>query len=427
MCATLAPVSDNTTAEEPASEPADAPEPEATEPEATPEDTVESGPPPQQWNTFAGSRRLGRAVRSQRTAGFVAGVNDRIGTFRRERKLGKGTLRDTYVAAYRGYVAQGRVHLRLRITEEPVVPSPAAALADPDVLRTNLRRFFTLPFPGVKAQVSAAGATDRVESDRRGYATCNMPVGDLVSGWHDYLVTTEPDDADEEPTVVRSQLLVPDPTADVCVISDIDDTILQTGLAEGLTAVKNTLFGQARSRRAVPGMSTLYRAIEAGMPGVGRAAFFYVSTGPWNLYDVLTDFMSVRGFPAGPLFLTDWGPQERYVTRSGTEHKRSTLRRLFDHFPDSRFVLIGDAGQKDAENYTLMAKEHPEQVAAILILDVGLSDKAAEAEERETVARSAGVEFRFVADARHAAQVLADLGIIPEASVTAVAAAYERV
>ena len=96
-------------------------------------------------------------------------------------------------------------------------------------------------------------------------------------------------------------------------------------------------------------------------------------------------------------------------------------------FPDARFVLIGDAGQKDAENYTLMAKEHPDQVVAIVILDVGLSDRAAEAEEWETVARSAGVEFRFVADARHAAQVLADLGVIAEAAVTAVAAAYERV
>lgn len=402
-----------------------------TEPQEAPEahdhGPDEASPPPQRWDTFAGSRRLGRAVSSQRTAGIVAEVTDRIGTFRRERKLGKGTLRATYVAAYRGYVAQGRAHLRLRITEEPVVPSPAAVLADPDVLRTNLRRFLTLPFPGVRAIVSVAQATDRVEADRRGFATSNPRVGELVPGWHDYRVTTEPDDDDEEPTVARGQLLVPDPTADVWVISDIDDTILQTGLAEGLSAVKNTLFGQARTRRAVPGMSTLYRAIEAGMPGVGRAAFFYVSTGPWNLYDMLTDFMQVRGFPAGPLFLTDWGPQERYITRNGSAHKRSTLRRLFDHYPDARFVLIGDAGQKDAENYTLMAKEHPDQVVAIVILDVGLSDRAAEAEEWETVARSAGVEFRFVADARHAAQVLADLGVIAEAAVTAVAAAYERV
>lgn len=391
------------------------------------DDVMDSASTPQRWDTFAGSRRLGRAVRSQRTAGLVAGLTDRIGAFRRERKLGKGTLRATYVAAYRGYVAQGRAHLRLRITEEPIVPAPAAALADPEVFRTNLRQFFVLPFPGVKATVTAGRGSDRVEADRRGYATSQMRVGELVPGWHDYRVTTEPDDADEAPTVVRGQLLVPDPTAEVWVISDIDDTILQTGLAEGLTAFRNTLFGQARTRHAVPGMSTLYRALEAGRPGVGRAAFFYVSTGPWNLYDMLTDFMAVRGFPTGPLFLTDWGPQERYITRSGSEHKRSTLRRLFDHFPETRFVLIGDAGQQDAENYTLMAKEYPEQVVAILILDVGLSDKAAQAQEWETVARSAGVDFHFVADARHAAQVLADLGVIAQAAVNAVAAAYERV
>ncbi|MFI0431702.1 MAG: App1 family protein [Candidatus Nanopelagicales bacterium] len=368
---------------------------------------------------------VGRVVRSEKTAGIVAGIEDRLAKFRRERKIGKGTLRATYVVAYRGYVGNGRAYTKLRVTEEPVVPQQAEILTDPEALRGNLRRFAALSFPGVDVTVSMAGAADRAETARHGYANATVPVSDLVPGWHDYEVRTEPVDPDEEPATARSQVLVPDPAAPYWVISDIDDTVLQTGLAEGLVAVKNTLFGQARTRRAVPGMATLYRAIEGGPAGGARAPFFYISTGPWNLYDMLTEFLRVRGFPAGPMFLTDWGPQERYISRSGTQHKRSSLRRLQALYPKTKFVLIGDSGQQDAYNYTDFAREFPESVAAIIIVDVGLSDKAeAMREHEQTVAGE--VPFHSVTDAREAAVVLAGMGVIREDAVDAVAAAYER-
>lgn len=367
-----------------------------------------------------------RVVRSEKTAGIVAGLEDRLARFRRERKLGKGTLRDTYLVGYRGYVAAGRAHVRVRVTEEPVVPQQAEMLTDPEVLRSNLRRFVALSFPGVRVQVSMLDGVDRMETDRHGYAAGTMLVGDPVPGWYDYSAATEPDDSSEDPTTARGQVLVPDPAAPVWVVSDIDDTVLQTGLAEGMAAVKNTLLGQARTRRAVPGMASLYRAIEGGTGTGARAPFFYLSTGPWALYDVLVEFLRVRGFPAGPLFLTDWGPQQRYITRSGTEHKRVNLRRLFTVYPEAKFLLVGDSGQHDPYNYVDLATEHPESVIAIIIIDVGIEEKAAAVREQEVVARAAGVPFYFVADAREAAVRLAELGIIDEAAVAAVAAAYER-
>ena len=55
---------------------------------------------------------LDRATKSRRTAGVVAGIEDWAWRTRRERKIGKGTLRATFVMAYRGYVADGRAYLR---------------------------------------------------------------------------------------------------------------------------------------------------------------------------------------------------------------------------------------------------------------------------------------------------------------------------
>ena len=117
-------------------------------------------------------------------------------------------------------------------------------------------------------------------------------------------------------------------------------------------------------------MATLYRAIEAGKPGNSRASFFYLSTGPWNLTTCSPSSWNSGG-SRRTLFLTDWGPQERYVTRSGREHKRKALRRLFDLYPDMSFVLVGDSGQRDPDVYTEIARDQPGRVRAIVIIDAG--------------------------------------------------------
>ena len=369
---------------------------------------------------------LDDVVRSERTAGIVSSVEQTISRWRRERKIGKGTLRATHVTAYRGYVAHGRAAIRFRVIEQPVVPPQAEALTDPELLKMNVRRFFALSFPGVRVKVTLDEASDEAVTARHGFATVQLPVGDLPPGWHDYVARTVPVDPAEEVASARSQVLAPDPAAPVWVVSDIDDTVLQTGLTEGLTAMKNTFLGQARTRRAVPGMATLYRAIEGAGPAGTRVPFFYLSTGSWAFYDMLTEFLRVRGFPDGPLFLTDWAPQERYITRSGTEHKRTNLRRLFQTYPEAKFVLIGDSGQRDPYNYADLAREFPESVARILILDIGREDKAEEVREFAASLTPDDPPFSLVADAAAAAEVLDEAGLVDESAVAAVRASVAR-
>jgi phosphatidate phosphatase APP1 len=369
-----------------------------------------------------------RATKSRRTAGVVAGIEDWAWRTRRERKIGKGTLRATFVVAYRGYVADGRAYLRVRVMEEPVIPPPAEAITDTSVLKSNLRRFVALSFPGVKVQLSLAGTSEIAESGRHGYATAQVHVGDLAPGWHDYQVRTQPDDPTEEPTIVTGRVLAPDPSVGVAVVSDLDDTVIKTGLGEGVVALRRTLFGQAETREPIPGMAALYQAVQSGPRSSGPACFYYLSTGPWNLYDMLTEFLELRGFPAGPLFLTDWGPQERYVTRSGREHKRKSLRRLFDLYPETSFVLIGDSGQKDPDVYLEVAGIRPNQVRAIIIIDAGehAAERGEELRERGPELQAEGVPFYFAEDARDAAEFLLREGLVDRNAPAAVRRAYTR-
>ena len=78
-------------------------------------------------------------------------------------------------------------------------------------------------------------------------------------------------------------------------------------------------------------------------------------------------FFRDHGFPTGPLILSDWGPTQTNLFRSGQEHKRVQLRNLVIDFPDIQWFLIGDNGQHDPVIYGGFAADHPEHVAGIAI------------------------------------------------------------
>src|SRR5699024_12159267 len=84
---------------------------------------------------------------------------------------------------------------------------------------------------------------------------------------------------------------------------------------------------------------------------------FYVSTGPWNVAQTLTRFMTRNLFPLGPMLLTSWGPTENRWFRSGMAHKGNALNRLAADFPQITWTLVGDDGQHDPELYTYFRSE----------------------------------------------------------------------
>jgi phosphatidate phosphatase APP1 len=369
---------------------------------------------------------LGRFVRSAEAAQVVSDLDRRVSHYRRDRKLGAGSFRGMHIVVHRGYVVGDEVRVHLQVVEQPAIPEISQGMPYRDVAEQNIRRYAALGLPQVDVTIKVADVDVVVTTQRRGYATATLTVPDLSPGWHAVHAALLPDGADAEVVTGRGRVLVPDPAAPFAVISDIDDTVLRSRVTEGLRAVVMTLVGDANRRDAIPGMASLYRGINRG-PGSSEAggsvaslpSFFYVSTGSWAMYPLLTKFLQGRGFPRGPLFLTDWGPTDRYIVRSGREHKRNAIGRLLSGYPETRFVLIGDSGQADPEVYLEFAGDHPKQVVAIIIIDVGphLADRAEELVARSVEAHVNGVEFHFVRDAFHAAQVARELGLCDGATL----------
>jgi phosphatidate phosphatase APP1 len=163
---------------------------------------------------------------------------------------------------------------------------------------------------------------------------------------------------------VEAPIRVIDPQATFGVISDIDDTVMVTTLPRPLLAAWHTFVLDEHARASVPGMAVLYERLVNANPG---APVLYLSTGAWNVAPALTRFLSRHLYPAGPLLLTDWGPQTDRFFRSGQAHKQATLERLAREFPHIQWLLVGDDGQHDEEIYAGFAAEHPDNVAAVAI------------------------------------------------------------
>ena len=154
-------------------------------------------------------------------------------------------------------------------------------------------------------------------------------------------------------------------SAGLSVISDIDDTVKETNVANRRELLANTF---VRDFRAVPGIVEVYRDWQA----LGTA-FHYVSASPWQLAGCLERFIADVGLPSGSLHLKlfrlkDSTPLGRLPSRKRS--KRRAIERIMDEFPGRRFLLVGDSGERDPDVYAAVAKRRGHQVAGIAIREV---------------------------------------------------------
>jgi phosphatidate phosphatase APP1 len=155
------------------------------------------------------------------------------------------------------------------------------------------------------------------------------------------------------------------------VISDIDDTLKHSDVACKRTLLTNTFL---RPFEAIPGMAPLFREWSAE-----GAAFHYVSSSPWQLYEHLAEHLASEGFPAGSFHLRPFRLRDHLLRRilmlrrSG---KLSVIRTLMRTFPQRRFLLVGDSGEHDPEIYGVLARRYPQQVAGVFIRQLDCPNSA---------------------------------------------------
>ena len=327
--------------------------------------------------------------------------------FRFKRRTGR--LGPIEVLPYRGHGTPHVLFVRGRVLEEKGITRASSSDTVGNNLRNMVRRFASDEIPFARVRARFAEQEQEAVADAEGFFDLRLELAappDPATSWHPIEVELlwPRKKAGAHTT---GSVLVP-AGARFGVISDIDDTVVRSSVTSLLKMVWTTFLNNAHTRLPFEGVASFYRALQRGVGGEFNP-IFYVSNGPWNLYDLLEDFLDVHGVPAGPLFLRDWSPT---VVRSVAEHKLSTVRTLLATYPELSFVLIGDSGEKDPEIYQEVVREHPGRIRVIYIRDVTRKERDATVQALAREVRSLGVEMLLVPDTVAAAEHAAREGLI---------------
>ena len=178
------------------------------------------------------------------------------------------------------------------------------------------------------------------------------------------------------------EMLIPCKQAKFGVISDIDDTILHTGVVSSLKwkVIINTMFKRATKRAQLDGASDFYTKLHQGKTGVEANPIFYVSHSPWNLYRYLELFLKTNNFPKGPILLRSMASFKMRKKNDDKPQKQKEISNLLKSYPELPFILIGDSGEKDGDIYQEISMLFPGRIKAIYLRSVNHSKRMARIE-----------------------------------------------
>ena len=362
----------------------------------------------------------------ERLLAIAAELEGKVDSAMARRADRKGRRDPLVIHAYRGYGTSSRVRVRGRVLEDEGIPPAGERDSAWRNVLSAMRRFESDEVPGARVSVRLAGATQELVTDAEGYFDTWIAPREALAGdklWHEVaLELLAPRDPARPSPAAIGRVLVPPATAKLGVISDLDDTVVQTGATDARALLRSVFLANARTRLPFAGVATLYRALQDGTGGGENNPIFYVSSSPWNLYDVLGEFLAIREIPEGPIMLRDWGLSEgELLPTSHGSHKLEAIKSIIELYPTLPFVLIGDSGQEDPEIYREVVARYPSRILAIYIRNV--TSNVGRAERIRALAREvseARSELLLAADTGEVAAHAVDRGWIDAAALARV-------
>lgn len=287
-----------------------------------------------------------------------------------------------------------------------------------------VRRYQSDEIPFTDIEMKLGKEVRTVTTDAEGYFhyLWKSPAESVINRPWTELVLTAADP--ELPKAVKhsvAEVSLPSESAEFAVISDVDDTIMRTGATSFLRHSKTVLLNNAHSRELFPGTSEFYNALQQGMSGKANNPFFYVSSSPWNIYDLIAEFIDIHRLPKGPVLLKDFGLREDRWFKSGHEsYKTDRIEAVLNTYPHLNLVLVGDSGQHDIYAYLAIAKSHPGRVLAVYIRDLKPDDRSKKINAAADEFAELNVPFEFVKDAAEAARHAQGLRLVTAAAASEV-------
>lgn len=290
-------------------------------------------------------------------------------------------LEQVYIIPYRSYGTFSHLYLKGRVLDN----EPLKIVKDQSVFKTiknTWKQFdsFEIPQAALELQIHDKLKIHTETSDE-GYFLIDKNLKENLSeeaseeGWIKFEVFYRNELEPKTQLLAdpfEGEFLIPSPEAEFGIISDIDDTILQTGVTSFLKwrLLKNSLLTNAYARIPLKNAPDLYQKLHLGKSGKNKNPVFYLSNSPWNLYEYLKLFLDYNKFPKGPILLRDLRTPFEAAIKPEKPHKQKEITNILKTYPDLKFILIGDSGEHDATIYTEIAAQYSDRILAIYLRSV---------------------------------------------------------
>ena len=260
-----------------------------------------------------------------------------------------GAAKRAHLVSYGGYGTAETVVVRGRVArgEAPVdkpdrgkvkkVWATTKAFLGRDIEKAHLRI----------RDLDGSAREARVRADDDGFFEARLP-GPFPLGPRRVEVALVEKDWQAPPLTL--QIHVVDGASGLVVVTDIDDTVIETGVTGSKAdLIKRIAVSDAGDIKAFDGAPAALRAFAAaGVP------IIYVSASPIELAPRLMRFFELRELPPGALFLRHY---EDDGIGDPTGYKRRRIDAVLADFPGRKLVLFGDNGEKDRDIFATLARE----------------------------------------------------------------------
>lgn len=282
----------------------------------------------------------------------------------------RGYIKDVRLISYNGYGNTDLIYFGGRVLKDRRID----VTKTDDTIFKNIERMYkhfgSIELPGVSVTATFGQETRSAITDEEGYFKFELPFQTSINNsqlWHQ--ISLKLSQGQEYEASQDGWVQVPLANTAFGIISDIDDTILQTGASNRLKAITTTFTKNADTRLSFPGVDKLYSGLQKGNAPYPINPIFYLSNSPWNLYDFLDEFMELKNIPKGSILLRDWGiDNEKFIVDD--DHKLNAMTKLLNTYPKLSFILIGDSGEKDPEYYQKIVEQFPKRIQTVYIRDV---------------------------------------------------------
>ena len=338
-----------------------------------------------------------------------------------------GVLDELVVEPFLSWGTTEVLHVQGRVLEAKGIRQPQGDDSLPRGIRNTVSRLDSDEIPAAVVELHGETGPVRITADDEGFFRCDLTSGaPFAPGWHNIDVELAESIAGTSDASATARILVPEPKSQYVVVSDLDDTVVVTGATDKLRMIRLVATKSARERRVFPGVGGLYRAFHAGRDGYPENPIFYVTRSIWNLADLFEQILDEHHLPPGPILMRDSAPME---PTSDTFQDRKTkfdwFEALFSELPH-RFVLVGDSGQHDSENFLRCARRWPGRVAAVFIRDVTPPGRDREVQAIADEIRELGIDTAVSDSSLDFARQAVRFGLIEPTAIGAVQRDIER-